>query len=79
MRILKSYKNTAFSEILKKIQEKVQAERKEKQKAQLKKALKAQPQNHEEKVEVMLLKLTEQVSNLTQTVDFLKKEVANCP
>ena len=79
MRILKSCKSTAFSEILKKIQEQVQAERKEKQKAQLKKALKAKPQNHEEKVEVMLLNLTEQVRNLTQTVDFLKKEVANCP
>ena len=78
MRILQSYKSTAFTELLKKIQEQVQAERKEKHKTQLKKALKAKPKNHEEKVEVMLLKLTEQVSNLNQKVDFLESIVSNC-
>ena len=78
MRILKSYKSTAFTEILKKIQEQVQAERREKQKAHLKKALNVKPQNHEEKVEVMLLKLTEKVNSLTQTVNFLQNREVNC-
>ena len=73
MRILKSYKSSAFTDILKKIQEQMEEERKNKQMNKIKKAL-LQPKTHEEKVENWLLTLTEQVKNLTGIVEDMKNK-----
>lgn len=78
MRIIKSYKSSAFTDILKKIQEQIQEERKEKEKSKLKKALNAKPQTHEEKVEHMLLTLTQKVTELSLTVKRMEDERRCC-
>ena len=77
MRILKSYKSSAFTDILKKIQEQMEEERKNKQMNKIKKAL-LQPKTHEEKVENWLLTLTEQVKNLTGIVEDMKNKKNWC-
>ena len=74
MRILKSYKSSAFADLLKKIQEQMNEERKEREKSKLKRAFERKPQTHEEKVEQMLLILTQKVDVLSQTVTRLENE-----
>ena len=78
MRILKSYQSTAFTDLLKSVQKQIQMERKEKEKKHFKKTLNSRPKTHEEKVEHMLTKLTEEVKNLNMTVDFLQNKASNC-
>lgn len=78
MRIVKSYKSTAFTDLLKNIQMQIQEERKDKEKKQLKKVLNHKPQTHEEKVEMMLTALTQKVAELTETVNTLQDANRNC-
>lgn len=78
MRILNSYKTSAFTDLLKKIQEQMQEEKREKEKNQKKKVLFAKPQNHEQRVEQMLSILTNQVSELTEKVNYLQDRAVNC-
>lgn len=74
IRIMKSYKSSAFTDILSSVQEHVQEERIEKEKNKLKKVMNAKPQNHEERVEQMLAILTQQVGDLAATVTRLEAE-----
>jgi hypothetical protein len=78
MRIVKSYKSTAFTDLLKNIQIQIQEERKDKEKKQLKKVINNKPQTHEEKIEMMLTTLTQKVTELTQTVNTLQDARRNC-
>ena len=78
LRIVKSYKSSAFTELLKKVQEHIQEQRKLKEQNKLKKQLNAKPQNHEEKVEQMLLQLTEQIKELKTKVSNIEAGKGIC-
>lgn len=68
IRIVKSYKASSLTDLLKKVQEKVKKDRTKKTKKWKQKALKATPQNFEEKVEKMMLEQSTQIEILKEMV-----------
>ena len=68
MRILKSYKSNAFTDLLVNIQEQIKKERKEKNKAYRKKVINSVPQTKEEKIEKSLFELGQQVTTMADTI-----------
>lgn len=75
IRIVKSYKANTFTDLLKKVQEKVKQERDQKMKKWRMKTLKTQPQNFEDKVEKMMLEQQHQIELLTDLVKSQNKSI----
>ncbi|CAI2361263.1 unnamed protein product [Moneuplotes crassus] len=68
IRIVKSYKSNTFTNLLKKVQDRIKKERNLKIKRVKNKIIKANPQNFEEKMEKLILEQSIQLQKLTEIV-----------
>ena len=68
IRIVKSYKATTFTNVLKKVQDHIKRERNIKLRKGKNKIIKANPQNFEEKIEKLILEQSLQIQKLTEVV-----------